>query len=67
MLLASKDEDAAEVKSFEENLRGEKLVETFGTQIHGWMAARADLEDPAVLKEYERGYRVVLDFLGRNL
>lgn len=44
-VLASRDEVPQDVKAFEENLRVPHYVETFGTQIHGWMAARADLED----------------------
>lgn len=70
VLLASMDEDAKDVRAFDEALKlpeGRKHVETFGSQIHGWMAARGDLEDPAVVKEYERGYKILLDFFGRNL
>lgn len=66
-LLASKDEDAEEVKKYEANLTGPKHVETFGDQIHGWMAARSDLEDPRVKEEYVRGYDTVLKFLSKNL
>ncbi|KAH6981925.1 Alpha/Beta hydrolase protein [Ilyonectria robusta] len=65
-LLASKDEDAAEVKKFEAALTVPKHVETFADQIHGWMAARADLEDARVREEYERGYKTVLGFFGKN-
>lgn len=39
-MLASKDEDKDAVKKFEEALKVEKHVETFGDQVHGWMAAR---------------------------
>jgi dienelactone hydrolase len=60
--LASKDEPADDVKAFKANLTVPNHVETFSTQIHGWMAARSDLEDPEVVKEYERGYKTVLDF-----
>jgi hypothetical protein len=35
-LLASGDEDAGDVKKFEANLKGEKYVETYRDQIHGW-------------------------------
>lgn len=40
IMLASKDEDAEAVKNFEKTLKVEKHVETFGDQVHGWMAAR---------------------------
>ncbi|KAJ5542758.1 hypothetical protein N7535_005182 [Penicillium sp. DV-2018c] len=65
-LLASKDEPAQDVKDYEANLKGPKYVETFPTQIHGWMAARSDLENPEVRKEYERGYKTVLEFLNQH-
>jgi dienelactone hydrolase len=66
-VLASKDEDPAAVKGYQENLKVPNHVETFSTQIHGWMAARANLEDPEVRKEYERGYQTVLGFFHEHL
>ncbi|KAK4145700.1 uncharacterized protein C8A04DRAFT_10426 [Dichotomopilus funicola] len=68
VLLASKEEPADKVQAFEAALTnaGAKHVETFGDQIHGWMAARADLKDERVKEEYTRGYRTVLDFFGKN-
>lgn len=66
-LLASKDENVADVNAYRDNLKVPKLVETFPTQIHGWMAARSNLEDPEVRKEYERGYQTVLNFLHQHL
>lgn len=67
MLLASKDEPVDDVKKFEAALTGPKHVETFPDQIHGWMTARSDLEDEKVKKEYERGYKTVLEFFGKHL
>lgn len=61
-VLASQDEAPADVSAFKEALKTANHVETFPTQIHGWMAARSNLEDPEVRKEYERGYKTVLDF-----
>lgn len=66
LLLASKDEDVAEVKKFEEALTVAKYVETFPDQIHGWMAARSNLDDARVKEEYERGYKTVLNFFSKN-
>ncbi|KAI0487577.1 hypothetical protein F4859DRAFT_262340 [Xylaria cf. heliscus] len=66
-LLASKDEGPEDVKKFEANLTGPKYVETFPDQIHGWMAARSDLEDERVKSEYKRGYETVLKFLQEHL
>lgn len=65
-LLASKDESVEDVKAFEANLTVPHLVTTFPTQIHGFMAARSDLKDGEVCKEYERAYRVVLEFLNNH-
>ena len=39
-MLASKDEDAETVKKFGEALSVKSHIETFGDQVHGWMAAR---------------------------
>lgn len=66
-LLASKEEDAEEVKKFKEALKVTNFVDTWWTQVHGWLAARADLDDPEVKKEYENGYKVVLGFLAENM
>ncbi|KAK4227538.1 hypothetical protein QBC38DRAFT_477692 [Podospora fimiseda] len=66
ILLASKEEPDDKVKQFEENLKVSKHVETFKDQIHGWMAARADLSDARVKEEYARGYKTVLDFFAKN-
>ena len=65
--LASKEEPADAVKAFHEALRPPKVLHTFDTQVHGWMSARADLKDPEVKAEYERGYQITLDFFARHL
>ncbi|KAL4870491.1 hypothetical protein BDV12DRAFT_184493 [Aspergillus spectabilis] len=65
-LLASKDENPDDVAKFGANLKSDHYVETFPDQIHGWMAARSDLEDETVKKEYERGYKTVLGFLEKH-
>ena len=61
-MLASGDEDEEAVKKFGEECKGGKRVEFFKDQVHGWMAARADLKDKRVKEEYERGYRTLLEF-----
>ncbi|KAI1379117.1 Alpha/Beta hydrolase protein [Hypoxylon crocopeplum] len=66
-MLASMDEPPEDVKKFEQNLKGPKHVEIFGDQIHGWMAARSDLENERVKAEYTRGYETVLKFLSQHL
>lgn len=68
VMLASKEEDAAQVSAFEAALSSSvpKHVETFSDQVHGWMSARADLEDARVKEEFARGYKTVLDFFGKH-
>ncbi len=66
VMLASMEDPVDKVKQFGENLSVPKHVETFSDQVHGWMAARADLSDPRVREEYARGYKTVLDFFGKN-
>jgi len=56
IVLASKGEDVDVVKAYAEIFSKKTgYVETYGTMHHGWMGARANLDDPANLKEYERG------------
>ncbi|KAI9827278.1 MAG: hypothetical protein M1832_005416 [Thelocarpon impressellum] len=67
LFLPSKDEDAAAVKAFEAALKVPHRVETFADQLHGWMTARADLDDARVKAEYARGYELVLDFFHEHV
>lgn len=66
-MLASMDEPVEDVKAYKEGLKVPHLVDTWPTQIHGWMAARADLKDEEVKREYENGYKVVLGFLREHM
>ncbi|CAG8948447.1 unnamed protein product [Penicillium salamii] len=66
-LLASRDEPAGDIAAYEAGLKVPCYVETFESQVHGWMAARANLSDTHVQKEYERGYQTVLRFLELNM
>lgn len=66
MVLASEGEDAEIVEKFGKALGSkEKVVERFGSQVHGWMSARADLGDEGKRRAYEEGWGMVLDFLGK--
>ncbi|KAL9122896.1 MAG: hypothetical protein Q9187_000547 [Circinaria calcarea] len=62
-ILASGDESAEDVQKFGEALKVPSHVETFKDQVHGWMAARGDLQNPRNKAEYERGYQTLLEFL----
>ena len=66
-MLASGDENPEDVAAFEKALTGEKHVETFGDQVHGWMGARADLKNERCKSEYERGYKTLLEFYHKYL
>lgn len=66
-LLPSKDEDKEAVEKYKEALKVKNMVKYYPDQIHGWMAARSDLEDEKVKKQYEDGYRTVLHWFHENL
>jgi hypothetical protein len=58
IVLASKDEPIDIIADYKEIIESNGkggFVETYGSMHHGWMGARANLEDTANLKEYERG------------
>jgi hypothetical protein len=66
-LLPSMNENVEDVQQYIANLKGPKRVETFKDMIHGWMTAKGDLEDPHKKEEFERGYRILLEFFGQYL
>ena len=58
IVLASPGEPADVVDAYAEIFKqGDKVgeVETYHTMFHGWMGARANLENPENAKEFERG------------
>jgi dienelactone hydrolase len=67
VMLPSKDESREDIEKWEKGLKVPHLVEWFTSQIHGWMTARGDLEDEEVKKEYERGYKTLLDFFHKHM
>lgn len=67
LMLASGEEDAEEVKKWEEALRVEHHVETLKDQVHGWMSARGDLEDEKCKAAYEKGYNTFLEWFSKHL
>ena len=42
-------------------------VETYRTMFHGWMGARADLQNEENAKEFERGYNQAAAFFAKHL
>ena len=67
MMIPSKDEDQEAVDSYEKNLKVPHQVEWFKDQVHGFMAARGDLEDEKVKAAYEKGYQLLLNFFHKQL
>ncbi|KAG9037917.1 hypothetical protein FRB95_003757 [Tulasnella sp. JGI-2019a] len=71
-MYVSKDEDEAECKKFMDILASKPLAakneyKCYGTMVHGWAAARADLKDPERLKEYEDVYGKLAAFFSANM
>jgi len=67
LMIASHDEDAEVVKKFEEGLSVPKHFERFDDQVHGFMTARANLDDEKVKAEYEKAYRLVIAFFDKHV
>jgi len=63
----SGDEDKSALGDYEKALKVKHKLEWFPDQIHGWMAARSNLEDPKVKEAYERGYKLLLDWFHETL
>ena len=55
LCLPSNGEPPEMIKAYEEILGENGEVETYPTMHHGWMGARAKLDDEANAREYERG------------
>ncbi|ORY79524.1 dienelactone hydrolase [Protomyces lactucae-debilis] len=71
MILASKDEEAKDVKAFEEGIpEGQKeqsVVKTYSDMHHGWAAARANLKDEQNKKRFHEAYTELAEFFSKLL
>jgi len=71
MCLASKDEPPEAVEAYKKSLesRGDKhsYLKHFPDSIHGWMAARSNLSDPAQKNQYKEGYEETIKFFKNTL
>jgi hypothetical protein len=67
LMIVSSDEDAETVKQFEDGLKVQKHFERLDRQVHGFMTARADLEDEKVKTEYEKAYKIVISFFNKHV
>jgi dienelactone hydrolase len=55
--LASPEEPAAVIELYANSLDKERAeFETYDTMFHGWMGARANLQDRRNAEEFDRGY-----------
>lgn len=66
-LLPSKDEDKEAVENYEKKLKVKNMVKWYPEQIHGFMAARGDLQDENVKKGYEDAYKTLVTWFHENL
>ncbi|KAK3673128.1 hypothetical protein LTR78_006968 [Recurvomyces mirabilis] len=67
LMLPSKDEPKDDVKAWQEKVKVKNEVEWYDNQIHGFMAARGDLKDEGVRKDYEKAYGKVLTWFHENM
>ncbi|KAB8261259.1 hypothetical protein BDV32DRAFT_148817 [Aspergillus pseudonomiae] len=70
IVLASKDEPAGEIQGYADVISSNGIgghVETYSTMWHGWMGARANLDNEESNAEYRRGYTQVADFFEKYL
>ena len=65
--LASPDEPADVLKPYNDELPIHSEMELYSTMFHGWMGARANLENEENAKEFNRGYKQVASFFERWL
>lgn len=56
-ILGSEEEKAEDLKVFGDTLNVEKHIERYDDQLHGWLSARADLEDEKVRKSMKEDIR----------
>ncbi|KAK5942222.1 hypothetical protein PMZ80_006177 [Knufia obscura] len=67
MMLPSMDESKDDVNGYKQGLKVKNQIEWFDNQIHGFMAARGNLEDESVKKAYEQGYSMLSNWFAENL
>lgn len=67
LTIPSKDEDKSDIEKYEAGLKVPKQVEWYDDQVHGFMAARSDLEDDNVKAAYEKSYQTLLNWFHKHL
>ncbi|KAK3706360.1 hypothetical protein LTR37_010904 [Vermiconidia calcicola] len=66
-MLPSKDEPKEDVEKWQQAIKVKNIVQWWPNQVHGFMAARSDLKDPAVKADYEKAYALLLNFFHEHL
>ena len=67
LMLPSKDESKDDVAKWQKAVKVKNEVEWYDDQVHGFMAARGDLKDDNVKKNYEKAYQKLLTWFHDNL
>ena len=67
LALNSKDEPETQYAHFKPHLKVEARFEHFPTMLHGWMSARGDLQKSEVLKAFQKGYDMLVEWFDRFL
>ncbi|KAF2770325.1 hypothetical protein EJ03DRAFT_270617 [Teratosphaeria nubilosa] len=66
-MLPSGDEPKEDVEKWQQAIKTKNIVQWWPNQVHGFMAARGDLKDPAVKADYEKAYQLLLTFFHENM
>lgn len=66
-LIPSQGEEQKDVDAFVADLKVPNEVHWFKDQVHGFMAARSDLEDDKVKSAYEKAYQILLTFFHKHM
>ncbi|KAK4898416.1 hypothetical protein LTR27_004012 [Elasticomyces elasticus] len=66
-MFPSKDEPKDDVEKWQANIKVKNVVRWWPNQVHGFMAARADLKDEKVKEDYQKAYEELLSFFHDNM
>ena len=67
LMLPSQGEEKEAVEKWQQSIKAKHSVVWFQDQVHGFMAARGDLEDKNVVAAYEKAYLIVLNWFHDNM
>lgn len=67
LMIPSQDESKDDVANWQKGVKVKNDIQWFNDQIHGFMAARGNLEDEGVKKAYEKGYSILSNWFAENL